>query len=135
MSIATAFNYSRTLGVPGPTGPAGPLGFYGNFTSYASVANNTTANVQTDDLAPYFYCTPSTSAGCHVLGNGSPRPLSTVTLKTGATTTATHYSVFDGNGYQVEQPLSPGTFASTAKLDQAGQSQTWTYLTGVGYVL
>lgn len=134
MSIATQFNFSRTLAIPGPTGPTGPAAAFGQYTSFENVADQTSITVL-QDMCPYFFCSPAGATGCKVLADTSPPSMQHVTLKNLSPTNTTYPSVFNGNGAQVEQPLAPGTFSSSATLNQSGQLQAWDYVAGTGWVL
>ncbi len=117
------------LGIyPPPPSPANPLGAGAAFSGAQNVADGGTAVAWTD-LNTCIDCYPTTAAGCAITFPASPVNKQAVTVKTGASTTATN-KVSITASQNVEAPLALGTFpAMTATMTQAGMCIRWVYST------
>jgi hypothetical protein len=121
LSVADNPSQNRTDITINSTGGSGSSGM---FTTLTIVNDGGSTSVGSDN-SPLIDCSPTSSAGCLVSLPSSPVDKQSVTVKTGDSTTATNKTTVSGNGHNIEQPMAPGTYSSSATLVQAGEVGNW----------
>lgn len=115
------FTYNGTTWVSSLTTNVTPTA---GFSSVVNVPSGGTTNVLGFDQL--VLCDP-TSSSCTVLLPANPVVNMRVTVKDATATSNVHPIIIQGNGRTLENPISPGTYASPINITSASLSATWTF--------